>query len=718
MGDGDKNTAQGDQTRRKGRLNQVFPCPIPDGCKKRDPQDYKQWGRHEFKRKSKEELKIAVGIQLVENCILTKSVRVFSPAFLMEKNSNLIECKQTQFMIDYLGGRTPEDLSGKKRGTKDLAAKIGETESKNIIGWMYTEWTYNNMLEEEIFEIPDTADFGWMGDGNQTEFKITGLPTKKAGTTEKFSLTVGVNGKKMLALGSDTELGSDGVINYDYSFDRETGKIKFTKPPPNRSRITASGSFLLIGPGKKYHGRSLSVSKANRIEEKRELDEPEIGRFYLGGRHVAKNTVAVEIAGVLQEPYKNYELKGLMKNGKPRLYLEFNKDMRNEIGEKEITVTYAEFVAHNTVEGFREVEKKDFEDAKREALNHLSYFSETIRNANTAQYNKDFGNEMNLEEIRTWVNSWKPPTRIKLTEKIYQRKFYYKCETPGCGMKDLWQCREQNLEETVHIAPNCTSNDPKRKSCGKSCKVARQHYVCKNKSYEGCLKPRPSLVEIDGVTVCPRCGGPTFQVDNLTYLDLESTSISLHLDDYFEASKDQGPIVTEALPVYYLYGKPEPGGQLVVTDAEVLNAAKTPNLKDVAFRLQQQLRDIHTNAETNKKPIYLHFWGYTDRKSGCEFNEALSERRGEWVWRKLVTILTRDHEFYKYSVSDDPPYLYIQTHVFDKTGSPIPKKVVCAKIMKEHGCGRGLADESNSYKEEDYRVIIIELSDDPDGKLS
>ncbi|MFQ5801217.1 MAG: hypothetical protein ACE5HH_05825, partial [Candidatus Hydrothermarchaeales archaeon] len=150
MGGG--NTAQGDQTHRKSKMNQVSPCPIPCvECKKRDPLDYTQWEQHKFTRKSKEELKTAVGIQLLENCILTKVVREFNPAFLMEKNPKLIDCKQTEFMIQFFGAKTPEDPSKKKGGTgghnkkpenrRDTrTTKIGGKESHNIIRWVYTEW--------------------------------------------------------------------------------------------------------------------------------------------------------------------------------------------------------------------------------------------------------------------------------------------------------------------------------------------------------------------------------------------------------------------------------------------------------------------------------------------------------------------------------------------------------------------------------------------------
>jgi hypothetical protein len=736
MGDDDKNIAQGDQSRTKSEMNQIYPCPIPDECKNRDPQEYKRWSRHEFTRKSEEEQKIAVGIQLVENCILTKSERIFSHVFLMEKNKNLIECKQTQFMIDYLGCKNPEDLPGRKGGTKKLAKKVGEIERKNIVGWRYTEWIYDNTPEEEIFEIPDTADFGWLGDGYQPKYEITGLKPKKEGATETFNLIVKVDGKKMRALRSNI-VGPDEVKNYDYSFDRETGTIEFTKPPPDKSRITASGTFLWKGPGKQYHGRSLSVAKMNRIEEKGELHEPKEGRFYLGKKrkikHIVKNTVTVKIDGKLLEPYKNYDINGFKEKGRSKFYLEFDKEMRKSIRNKVIEVTYAEFKAHNTVEGYKEVEKKDFENVRKEALNHLSYFSETIRNANTAKYQEDFGDKMDLNEIKTWIRSWKPPTDIKLTENIYERIFYYECETPGCHYQGTWQSARQE-HHTVNIAPDCgaiarqyhEAGLEKEEGCGKPCKVAKYIYVCANRFHKweyqkGCLRPYPSNIEKPPFEKCPNCNGPMEKVDNLTYLDLPLTSVSLNIDDYFDASKKQGPIVAEALPVYYLYARPKPGGQCVATEDEVLNKTKTPNLKDVAFRLKQQLLDIHTNAETNNKPIYIHFWGYSSHEAGCKTNEALSKRRGEWVWRKLVTILTRDYEFSKQAYDDNPPYLLIQTHIFDEYGVPIPKKVPCAKIVEEHGCGKRLADDSKergNYNPEEYRVIIIELSDDPKGKLA
>jgi hypothetical protein len=338
-----------------------------------------------------------------------------------------------------------------------------------------------------------------------------------------------------------------------------------------------------------------------------------------------------------------------------------------------------------------------------------------------------------LNEIKTWIRSWKPPTDIKLTENIYERIFYYECETPGCHYQGTWQSARQE-HHTVNIAPDCgaiarqyhEAGLEKEEGCGKPCKVAKYIYVCANRFHKweyqkGCLRPYPSNIEKPPFEKCPNCNGPMEKVDNLTYLDLPLTSVSLNIDDYFDASKKQGPIVAEALPVYYLYARPKPGGQCVATEDEVLNKTKTPNLKDVAFRLKQQLLDIHTNAETNNKPIYIHFWGYSSHEAGCKTNEALSKRRGEWVWRKLVTILTRDYEFSKQAYDDNPPYLLIQTHIFDEYGVPIPKKVPCAKIVEEHGCGKRLADDSKergNYNPEEYRVIIIELSDDPKGKLA
>jgi hypothetical protein len=656
------SSLQGSQTHRKANLRKVDPCPIPPECKNRDPQEYENWGKHKVTLKKYGELnEIIERLTDIEICMLALTSEKLSEKYL-KKFPALSSYEVTEFQLQFYGAKIKK-VRFKKQRTE---------QPQNIISWRYTTWEYKDELDLNVAE--EKAEYEsyqhdeehidlWTGDGVKKGFKFTALPSKqkKDITDDQIKMEVFVGENEMQ---QGTDIMDDET---DYVIDRQNCTIEFKDAPSEIGGIRARYSFPKEGPGHPKRGASLEVAREAIQEEIGFVDN---GKFILSEGDIVETAVHVAVDNKPKQKGVDYELDLVKdKNNKIRWCIVFKEGKIPKASEK-IKITFAKYSNRNT-DVYVEIQEDDFEIVQRDALDHVEYFLEVVRNANTEKYEADFENKINLEKVKQWIKDWDVPypSRILKERKDLEKvEFVCRCEEKGCTKEGVEFSVTQSLRAKGKLAPNCIE-------CGKETRIIREKNAGSGK-YE-----------------------------------TESKIVQLSIDKEYESTISKEIEKTcdiEPMPVFFKFDKPKPGHPDSETEDKILNLNKTPNLEDVAGLLVRQLRKIKNEAETGKTRPLIRFWGYACKKGPCIYNEKLSRRRAEWVEQKIKKILENKYDC---KIVGD----VIKMRDFQMVNYRIKKGYVeCAKIAEPFGCGEGLAgkrkkDNPSQYDEEAHRVVIIEL---------
>jgi hypothetical protein len=643
MGNGTKKTAdslQGDHRHRNAQARAIHPCPIPKVCTTKDPQKLNSWGKKNITIHGDLE-RVRQSFIAVRNCLLVKNTTKFKREYLSRINDNLLSYDVTEFQLQFYG----EIAQGFHFG------------DQNILSWRYATWTFKDELKPSDPEYQDykktiNLTLSWTGNDTQTEFKLKGIPSDHQADFTVDKITVNQKVKP------DSE----------YTIDRSQCTVKFTEAPSEISNIDAFYHYEKIGPGDPKGGASLSVARWASKAESGNISDDNTYVITSGGKELLENTVVVKVNGDIKKNLQDFKLK-CVDNGSS---IQWRLDFLKKYAGQQIEVTFAIYADRNTND-YEEIKEEDFAATRTDALNYADYFMQVIKKANSDQYGKDFGSEINMEaDIKKWIKDWKIPFPCR---KLSWRNTYwvaeFRCNNPSCRFsKAPFHISYQNIGATGIAIPKC----------------------------DGCL--REYEISWDQIySEQPVCKVVSLEIER----DYESNTQKI---------MDEQDVI-DPLVVYFQVNRPLPGNKEGDTEDTTLNLNKTKDMKEVAFELEKQLRRIREDNVGDKIP-YICFWGYTDQTADCDFNMGLSERRGLWVMERIISFLESDNEFRITPPTGKPDYgngtVEIKDVDIDSDGRAKERYVKCAEIAYPFGCGRGFADASSSYNPDDYRVVIIELS--------
>jgi len=358
-----------------GIVRKVDECPIPNGCKDKDPQEYKKWGAHKLPIKRYSDLNEIIDI-LIHSEVYQLTLHTEKRKDLSKKIPSL-----KNYEVDELQIFHSAEKAKKTRAEKEQKS----SQTLEMDAWRYTQWEYVKELDTQKFtdeekeeyerkywhteEITDT----WTGDGNRTIWSTSTTPINEG---ER----VYVKGKLMRG-------------ETDYTIDRAKGKIEFTQPPPELAEIRAHYLVTKVKPGHPTRGASLKKSHG--------FVRQDIGD---GNRNVTTFTVSVV---PIQKDSERVYVKGeLMRRG-----IDYTIDpakgevtFTNPPRAQDIVVIYSD-----TFQAYKIVEEKDFEMSRREALDRLKWFSDVVKNANSERYEATFKGKTDPKQIKDWIEKWDVP---------------------------------------------------------------------------------------------------------------------------------------------------------------------------------------------------------------------------------------------------------------------------------------------------------------------
>jgi hypothetical protein len=406
-----------------GTVREEGECQIPCGCEDKDPQEYKNWGKHQLSIKKHSDLNEIVDM-LIDSEIYQvswhteKRKDLPSKKFLALNNYEVVEF--TVFCSAEKGKKTRSEE--KPKSSQALEADM----------WSYTCWEYKDKLDLQKLTDEERALYWhteertdiWFGDDNRTIWSTSFSPISEG---ER----VYVKGKLMQG--------------ETYTIDLAKGELEFAEPPPENEEIRVHYLVIKVAPGDPKKGASLERWHECFQQDTREGDG--ISKtFAISGGVIKKYSERVYVKEKLMLGGIDYMIdraKGEITFNEPPPALD------------EIKVIYSD----NILQSYAcATNKKDFEESKRDAVDRLKLFSEVFKNANPERYKQTF--EKKIDRIKDSIEEWAVPfpSRVLKDDIAHAlRKVEFSC-----------RCKKCNTTWTYH-----PSNPPSIEGakCPKGCKA-------------------------------------------------------------------------------------------------------------------------------------------------------------------------------------------------------------------------------------------------------